>query len=300
MWSRDPPVDETDGAWTPAYEIDDAGRALVDPTKGTLRNRREMRVKRPRLTGARRTSGLDRPAGESAATEWTCASFARDVREGRHKQHGSYPRPTCTGGGDDVPCDQAVGHGRCSGAATASCSTPAPCPRARRSTCCACSSRRTSRPRGADHYIGLLWPTADEARGRMSLRTAVAQLRRALGPDAVRRSGDLSRLGDVESDVAPAPSRCRGRRAAPAPGAGRRGAPAGPGPRGVLRCRPGGLGRVVRGRLRVAGGAARAARPACCSTVREAAARLAHPRESLDLAQRAVRAARQRGARRVR
>jgi DNA-binding SARP family transcriptional activator len=58
------------------------------------------------------------------------------------------------------------------------------------------------REHGADHYIGLLWPTADDARGRMSLRTAVAQLRRALGPDVVRRSGDLVRLGDVESDIA--------------------------------------------------------------------------------------------------
>ena len=56
--------------------------------------------------------------------------------------------------------------------------------------------------RGADHYIGLLWPTADEERGRMSLRTAMAQLRRVLGPDAVRRSGDLVTVGDVESDVA--------------------------------------------------------------------------------------------------
>jgi DNA-binding SARP family transcriptional activator len=56
--------------------------------------------------------------------------------------------------------------------------------------------------RGADHYIAQLWPTADEERGRMSLRTAVAQLRRALGPDVVRRAGDLVMLGDVVSDVA--------------------------------------------------------------------------------------------------
>ena len=55
---------------------------------------------------------------------------------------------------------------------------------------------------GADHYIGLLWPTTDEARGRMSLRTAVAQLRRVLGPDVVHRSGDLLRLGDIDTDIA--------------------------------------------------------------------------------------------------
>jgi DNA-binding SARP family transcriptional activator len=56
--------------------------------------------------------------------------------------------------------------------------------------------------RTADHYIGLLWPTADEERGRMSLRTALAQLRRAFGPDVVRRSGEHLTLGNVESDVA--------------------------------------------------------------------------------------------------
>jgi DNA-binding SARP family transcriptional activator len=56
--------------------------------------------------------------------------------------------------------------------------------------------------RTADHYIGLLWPTADEERGRMSLRTALAQLRRAFGPDVVRRSGEHLTLGDVGSDVA--------------------------------------------------------------------------------------------------
>ncbi len=55
---------------------------------------------------------------------------------------------------------------------------------------------------GAGHYIALLWPEADDAKGRMSLRTALAQLRRALGPDVVQRDGDLLRLGDVETDVA--------------------------------------------------------------------------------------------------
>lgn len=57
------------------------------------------------------------------------------------------------------------------------------------------------RERSADHYIGQLWPTVDDSRGRMSLRTAVAQLRRALGPDVVSRSGDLVTLGDVDSDI---------------------------------------------------------------------------------------------------
>ncbi|WP_157210308.1 AfsR/SARP family transcriptional regulator [Nocardioides aequoreus] len=55
---------------------------------------------------------------------------------------------------------------------------------------------------GAGHYIALLWPEADADRGRMSLRTALAQLRRALGPEVVQRDGDLLRLGDVETDVA--------------------------------------------------------------------------------------------------
>src|SRR5689334_21093640 len=43
---------------------------------------------------------------------------------------------------------------------------------------------------------------ADEERGRMSLRTALAQLRRVLGPEAVRRAGELVMVGDVDSDVA--------------------------------------------------------------------------------------------------
>lgn len=54
----------------------------------------------------------------------------------------------------------------------------------------------------ADHYISVLWPSAGtEQHGRASLRTAVAQLRRALGPDVVQRSGDLLGLGDVWTDV---------------------------------------------------------------------------------------------------
>ena len=112
--------------------------------------------------------------------------------------------------------------------------------------------------RGADHYIGLLWPTADEARGRMSLRTAVAQLRRALGPDVVRRSGDLLTLGDVETRRRPAPSRCR--RPSSGTGAWARTSRCSGWSRDledVLRCRPGGLEWVVRGRLRAARGAAR-------------------------------------------
>ena len=55
----------------------------------------------------------------------------------------------------------------------------------------------------ADHYVSLLWPTADtDEHGRASLRTAVAQLRRALGPDVVQRAGDLIGIGDVSTDVA--------------------------------------------------------------------------------------------------
>lgn len=56
--------------------------------------------------------------------------------------------------------------------------------------------------RTAEYYIGVLWPAADRERGRMSLRTALAQIRRDLGADAVRRSGDLLVLGEVDSDVA--------------------------------------------------------------------------------------------------
>ncbi|HEU4336190.1 MAG TPA: BTAD domain-containing putative transcriptional regulator [Nocardioides sp.] len=55
----------------------------------------------------------------------------------------------------------------------------------------------------ADHYISLLWPAATtDDHGRASLRTAVAQLRRALGPELVQRSGDLIGLGDARTDVA--------------------------------------------------------------------------------------------------
>jgi DNA-binding SARP family transcriptional activator len=57
--------------------------------------------------------------------------------------------------------------------------------------------------RSADHYISVLWPAAGtDEHGRASLRTAVAQLRRALGPDVVRRSGDLIGLGDATTDIA--------------------------------------------------------------------------------------------------
>ena len=55
----------------------------------------------------------------------------------------------------------------------------------------------------ADHYISLLWPAAaTDDHGRASLRTAVAQLRRALGPELVQRSGELIGLGDARTDVA--------------------------------------------------------------------------------------------------
>lgn len=54
----------------------------------------------------------------------------------------------------------------------------------------------------ADHYVALLWPAAGtDQHGRASLRTAVAQLRRVLGPEAVQRSGDLIGLGDAWTDV---------------------------------------------------------------------------------------------------
>ncbi|WP_426247391.1 AfsR/SARP family transcriptional regulator [Nocardioides sp. LHG3406-4] len=57
--------------------------------------------------------------------------------------------------------------------------------------------------RRADHYVALLWPAAGtDQHGRASLRTAIAQLRRTLGPDVVRRSGDRIGLGDVWTDVA--------------------------------------------------------------------------------------------------
>ncbi|MDF1605623.1 BTAD domain-containing putative transcriptional regulator [Nocardioides sp. YIM 152315] len=53
----------------------------------------------------------------------------------------------------------------------------------------------------ADHYVGQLWPAADTGRGRGSLRTAMAQLRKVLGPEVLSRSGDLIALGEVGSDV---------------------------------------------------------------------------------------------------
>ena len=56
--------------------------------------------------------------------------------------------------------------------------------------------------RSADYYIHELWPRPTRRSGRMSLRTAVAHLRRALDGDAVRRSGDLLKLGDVDTDIA--------------------------------------------------------------------------------------------------
>ncbi len=54
----------------------------------------------------------------------------------------------------------------------------------------------------ADTLIEHLWPATDDARGRASLRTALAQLRRVLGSDVVRRSGDVLSLGDVDTDIA--------------------------------------------------------------------------------------------------
>lgn len=50
-----------------------------------------------------------------------------------------------------------------------------------------------ARPRGLharDTLIGLLWPEADQAGGRHSLRNALHALRQALGPDVIVTSGD--------------------------------------------------------------------------------------------------------------
>ncbi len=52
-----------------------------------------------------------------------------------------------------------------------------------------------------DHYIAQLWPESDHGHARASLRTAVAHLRRAFGPEIVRRSGDLLGVGDIPIDV---------------------------------------------------------------------------------------------------
>src|SRR2546430_10530294 len=57
------------------------------------------------------------------------------------------------------------------------------------------------RPR--DELIAALWPESDESRGRDSLRHALMDLRRALGPESVRAEGDtLSLAEDVDVDVA--------------------------------------------------------------------------------------------------
>ncbi len=54
-----------------------------------------------------------------------------------------------------------------------------------------------------DRLIALLWPESDEVRSRHGLRGALSDIRRALGPNAVRAEGDLLWLDPtvVESDV---------------------------------------------------------------------------------------------------
>src|SRR5689334_11867311 len=128
----------------------------------------------------------------------TWASFGRDVCEGRHNQRGRTRDPRNGGEGTMSPAIKLLGTvvlERVDGVVDGT------VPTSKALDLLRLLVAAEGQERGADHYAGLLWPSADEARGRMSLRTAVAQLRRALGPDAVLRSGDLLTLGDVETDV---------------------------------------------------------------------------------------------------
>lgn len=55
----------------------------------------------------------------------------------------------------------------------------------------------------ADEVIDLLWPDADPAAGRPRLRTVLARIRHAVGPDVIVRRGDELSLADgVEVDAA--------------------------------------------------------------------------------------------------
>ncbi|WP_159081513.1 AfsR/SARP family transcriptional regulator [Nocardioides sediminis] len=52
-----------------------------------------------------------------------------------------------------------------------------------------------------DRLLELFWPTADEAHGRTSLRTATSQVRKVVGAEAVHRVGNGLALRDVWVDV---------------------------------------------------------------------------------------------------
>jgi DNA-binding SARP family transcriptional activator len=53
-----------------------------------------------------------------------------------------------------------------------------------------------------DRVVEALWPKATVDKGRTSLRTAMAHLRRVVGPDVVERVGDGLRLGPAWVDLA--------------------------------------------------------------------------------------------------
>lgn len=61
---------------------------------------------------------------------------------------------------------------------------------------------RAGRAVTVGYLLEALWPTVDEAKGRVSLRNALAQLRRVLGADAVERRQDGLVLRDAWVDTA--------------------------------------------------------------------------------------------------
>ena len=57
------------------------------------------------------------------------------------------------------------------------------------------------RPARVDSLLETLWPGAEEAKARASLRTATSQIRRTLDADCIERSFDGLALTGVWSDV---------------------------------------------------------------------------------------------------